>query len=1074
LSLSLNRTASGSLSAELALVNDLLAISRLVNSVQYLEDIDDEFGRLILSISGSDRVTISLPDGATNAATNLLVFGDEIPNLGAGAAHPPLDLEEPRWLQEDSAYHVDAAMREQHQIVQWSENVAAAAGLRSNMVAPVRWQGENIAAITFRSRNLDNYDSSHLKIATEIANQVAGAIANQIALQKSFAIGREREVLVRISRIATGSGDLHDTFERIAKTIVELVPWDRLAVTAFQPDGVSEEYLFQTGVQYDSLGDNTWTLVANDMIELFANDPTPIVVDGHSMSDSSDYLRGQALVERSGLKSWLLVPLIWGDDHIGHIHFRSLEAEAYNDYHIEISAQISSQISGAIAGSMANENVAEESRERKVLAELSRILSSGQAIVDDFDQFAELVRTLVAADRISISRNSETGSQYFPFLEHGVPFEGIRPDEYADTRTAITTRIQKLDGPTIMDDLAEDSAQELQDFTRFARDSDLHSWLVAPMFWRDELVGSIHFRSKTKNAYTERDVRLSGEIAAQLVGHIVNTDAYELLDREATVRNVMAELGRVLASTNDFVSALSEIEKLTSSLVSFDGFSVGLINEKTETFRRLYANGLYVPLANTELEFSINDSIAVKAIQAKKTVRQQFESINEISSYPKSIEAFETGTRGFLTAPLISNDSVIGVMQLRSSSVTAFTPSEIENPQRVADQIVGALSNSLANEQIRLQAAALESAENAIVITSPTGRIEWVNGAFTRLFGWIPTEVIGQSTSILKSEDPKNWEEDEKIWTTLNRGASWSGVHVNKKKDDTEFPVELSVTPVLGSDGEVAHLIGIRRDITDRLIAEEAHENSLRIESENRELQRVASARSEFLSTVSHELRTPLTTVSAFADILFNSNSENLTDRQRKHLELIRKSSTQLGSLIDDLLDISQADSGKVALNKSPFDIEQMLNDVSDSSRILLSTREQRLDLESTTYSMLLTADRPRVIQIISNLLTNASKFSGDGSIIRLAASVIDGNLSFTVIDQGSGISKADQTMMFSPFFRGDSQKAAQPDGRGLGLAVVRSLVDLHDGTITVDSKYRKGTSITVTLPGVTSEPIDS
>jgi PAS domain S-box-containing protein len=863
-------------------------------------------------------------------------------------------------------------MREQHEIVRWSENVAAAAGLNSTMVAPIRWQGDNIAAITFRSRSLDNYDSAHLYIATEIANQVAGAIANQIALQKSITISRERDVLARISRIATGSNNLRDTFELLSESFAELVPRDRFAVTTFQSVKGREHHLFEAGVQFGPTNPNRWSTFAKEMIDLFETDPTPLIINQETLSNSSEILRGQALGESAGLKSWLLVPLIWRDEHIGHLHFRSLESEAYNNYYIDISAQISSQISGAIAGALANEDMAEKARERKVLADISRALSLGQTIVNDFEKFAKLVQSRIPFDRFSISRNSETADQYFPFLESGVPFEGIVGDEYSEIRNGITTRIENLDGPAVMDHLKDDEAQDIREFSRFAKNAGLHSWLVAPMFWRGDLVGSLHFRSKT------------------------------------------------------------------------------------------------------EPEFSIENSIATEFLKTKKIARQQFSSIDELKDFPKSVEAFEAGTRVFLTAPLISSDSIIGVLQLRSSSLAAFNKTEVDTTQRVADQIVGALAKSVADERLHLQAAALESADNAMLITRPSGTIEWVNSAFTRLSGWNPSEIIGQQTTTLKSASPTNWGQDQRINEALASGRSWAGVRIGRKRDGTEYPEETTVTPVLGQNGDVTHVIAIKRDISDRLIAEEAHENSLRIESENRELQRIAAARSEFLSTVSHELRTPLTTVSAFADILFNSKSENLTDRQRTHLGLIRKSSTQLSSLIDDLLDVSQADSGRVALDKKSFPIDDMVNEVSDTSRVLLATREQLLETTLETNSLSLAADRSRVIQIVTNLLTNASKFSKDGSTIKLIATVKDEQLQITVADQGSGISKTDQAMMFSPFFRGDSQKFAQPDGRGLGLAVVRSLVDLHDGTITVDSKYRKGTSITVTLPDVTSTSVDS
>ena len=278
---------------------------------------------------------------------------------------------------------------------------------------------------------------------------------------------------------------------------------------------------------------------------------------------------------------------------------------------------------------------------------------------------------------------------------------------------------------------------------------------------------------------------------------------------------------------------------------------------------------------------------------------------------------------------------------------------------------------------------------------------------------------------------------------------------------------------MLDQEGNVTHIIGIKKDISERLLSEEAHENSLRIESENRELQRLAGARSEFLSTVSHELRTPLTTVSAFADILFNSKSENLTERQREHIELIRKSSTQLGSLIDDLLDISQADTGHLVLNKAVFNVSYMIDEVASNAEVLFAHREQKFKFKNKAKKRGLLGDRSRVIQILTNLFTNASKFSDEGSTINFQVEIKREQVIFTVKDRGAGISKSDQAMMFSPFFRGMSESSVPPDGRGLGLAVVRSLVDLHDGTIVVNSKSDKGTEITVSLPGVTPDALE-
>jgi PAS domain S-box-containing protein len=418
---------------------------------------------------------------------------------------------------------------------------------------------------------------------------------------------------------------------------------------------------------------------------------------------------------------------------------------------------------------------------------------------------------------------------------------------------------------------------------------------------------------------------------------------------------------------------------------------------------------------------------------------------------------------------MIFNDEVIGSFQIRSGKIDAYSESDVDVVKRIADQVAGALANSLSREQIRLQAAALESADNAIIIATPEGIIEWSNSAFTRLRGWTSQEAVGQHTSILKSADPGQQPVDEEIWGTIRQGRPWSGPHINRKNDGTEFPEELTVTPVFGQDGEISHFIGIKQDITERLASEEQAANTIRIESENSELQRLAAARSEFLSTISHELRTPLTTVSAFADILFNSQSENLTSRQREHLGLIRKSSSQLAALINDLLDVSQADSGRLFMNKEHFGVAAMVDEVVDVSHILLTERDQALSLKNAHGSLELHADRSRVIQILTNLLTNASKYSARGSKTKLDVAVEDTRVKFTVIDKGRGISHVDQPMIFSPFFRGSNRESAETAGSGLGLSVVKSLVDLHDGDLAVVSEVGSGTSITVSFPGVVS-----
>jgi signal transduction histidine kinase len=327
--------------------------------------------------------------------------------------------------------------------------------------------------------------------------------------------------------------------------------------------------------------------------------------------------------------------------------------------------------------------------------------------------------------------------------------------------------------------------------------------------------------------------------------------------------------------------------------------------------------------------------------------------------------------------------------------------------------------------------------------------------------------LIGQYPNIWSSDDPSQFPIEEGLQDAIQAGKGWKGDHLNKRKDGTEFYEQLTITPVYDHAKILTHFVGIKQDITERILSEERRQRVAQVESENRELQGAAATRNEFLSTVSHELRTPLTTVSAFADILFNSRSENLTDRQRQHIELIRKSSRHLTELIDDLLSVTQTDSGQMILKMTEFDLSALLAEIVDSSNVWLTDRNQKLLLDDETANRGITADRTRLIQILSNLITNASKYSDQGEDITLSAKLSGDICEFSVSDQGIGISDNDQKLMFDAFFRGGQSLNKPGVGSGLGLTVVRSLVDLHDGAITVESQPGEGTNVTVSIPRV-------
>ena len=279
------------------------------------------------------------------------------------------------------------------------------------------------------------------------------------------------------------------------------------------------------------------------------------------------------------------------------------------------------------------------------------------------------------------------------------------------------------------------------------------------------------------------------------------------------------------------------------------------------------------------------------------------------------------------------------------------------------------------------------------------------------------------------------------------------------------------------SDRELMLLEGIAHQIAGPIKAADLYDQALMwaqerehrilLEAEKRELERVSESRSEFISTVSHELKTPLTSISAFIDILSRNRPNNLLDKQLAQLDVMRRNSQRLSMLINDLLDLSRIESGRFELQAEPFDARAMLNDLLVSFGPIFSDKSQSLTVTGLDQPVWVRGDQARVSQVLSNLLSNACKYSGPEATIRLIARATGDFVEFEVQDTGIGIAPGDLGQLFTMFFRADNVQTRSVPGTGLGLAIAKTIVDLHGGEIRVKSKVGEGTQFSFSIPGV-------
>ena len=237
-------------------------------------------------------------------------------------------------------------------------------------------------------------------------------------------------------------------------------------------------------------------------------------------------------------------------------------------------------------------------------------------------------------------------------------------------------------------------------------------------------------------------------------------------------------------------------------------------------------------------------------------------------------------------------------------------------------------------------------------------------------------------------------------------------------------------------------------------------ETRVRLDADNHELQRVNEAKSKFLSLVSHELKTPLASILGFAEILLRNKEGNLAERQIQGLQVIERNGRSLNSLVNDLVDVGRGQSGDLIIEQSNFDAQELVGELAQSFVPILDGRRQTLSVSRPDGHVYVEADRDRIAQVLTNLVSNASKYSPEESLVELSMWEREGRLYFSVRDHGIGISPEDQEKLFTPFFRAENEETRAASGTGLGLVITKNIIEKHGGELTVESEIGVGTTM--------------
>jgi signal transduction histidine kinase len=840
-------------------------------------------------------------------------------------------------------------------------------------------------------------------------------------------------------------------------------------------------------------------------------DRQPIHVEDLSVSE--EFPVGRQFALRDGFRTALAVPLLSLSDAVGAFLVRRAEVRLFTDQQIELLKTFAGQAVIAIENVRLFKEMKEALEQQTATAEILRVISSSPTGVQPtFEAIARAATTLCEADLSGI----------YPFdgdLIHFGAQHGRTPDEVDAARQAfpqppsrlsVTARAILASAVVQVADVSEDPA--IADTLRIYR-----TVLSVPMLRDDDRpVGAITVARRVVRPFSDKQIALLQTFADQAVIAIENVRLFTELEARNRDLTATSEILRVISSSTTDVqpvfdtivrSAVRLCDGLFSALFQFDGELLQLVAHHNFTREALEEAHRVYPTRPSRGQGS------TRAILERAVVH--IPDVELDPEYRTLGLARLIGWRSGLFVPMLREGAPIGVIMVARAEAAAFSDNEIELLKTFADQAVIAVENVRLFKELQARTAELtQSVEKLTALGEVSQALSSTLDLDTVLTTIVTRAVhlsgadggqIFEYDEVAEEFQPRASNEVEDVvaatqHTRLRKGEGAVG-RMAVTREAVQIPDialegayesrargallrsgrhALLAVPLLSEEHIVGGLV-ISRNAAGAFPAEVvellktfATQSALAIqnarlfhelEDKSRQLEAASRHKSEFLANMSHELRTPLNAVIGFSEVLLQRMFGGLNDKQDEYLKDIYASGQHLLSLINDILDLSKIEAGRMELVPAPFHLPTAL----DNAVILVKERAARhgialhLDLDPRLGELV--GDERKVKQVLLNLLSNAVKFTPEGGRISLRARLTDRAVEIAVTDTGIGIAPEDQAAIFEEFRQVGSDETRKLEGTGLGLTLAKKFVELHGGRIWVESEPGYGSTFTFTLP---------
>jgi len=591
--------------------------------------------------------------------------------------------------------------------------------------------------------------------------------------------------------------------------------------------------------------------------------------------------------------------------------------------------------------------------------------------------------------------------------------------------------------------------QEWEGHSAKYEQSSVQSVMAAPLLIGSRLVGAIAtVHADADRTFRDADLRRLQLFGPQAAIAIENARLFTAERRRSAEQEALLETLRDLSGELELSGVLQRVLARAVALLNVTGGELATYDEARRELVIVASHQM--PTNAVGLRMALGEGAMGRVAQTHQPLiiprYQEWEG--------RSDKYQDTSVQSVIAAPLLIGQRLVGVYGvIDSSRGRAFGADDLRLLEMFGPQAAIALENA------RLFATAQRYFEDlvrnnpvATVSVDLDGNITSCNPAFETMFGYTRDEALGQNLDRLVTTEADLAEALE-YTERAKEGRLAGGIGRRRRKDGSAVDVEIFAIPVLVGEARVG-LMALYHDITELLQTRRAAEEA-------------NSAKSQFLASMSHELRTPLNAIIGYSEMLQEDAAEAggalLPDVERIHA-----AGKHLLSLINDILDLSKIEAGRMELFVETFDVAALVADVATTVRPLVAKRGNTLDVRCASDVGTMRSDATRVRQVLLNFLSNAAKFTEHGTItltVHRVGAGPEGALTFAVRDTGIGLTPEQRAKLFQAFAQAEASTAAKYGGTGLGLAISRKLCQMMGGDVTVESAPGAGSTFTMTLP---------